>query len=275
MHRVKARLLLEESLFGRNIAKRHAFNFKLLQGGEYHCRESMQQFLDAGFPGAKVVQLDTMGMCTVRVTENVNTENEKVYYVKQLDQRQYNYYIQYERFIKPIHAPYILLEDDGHFFQVMPNFGKRSRFVTRERAERMNEWALKQLEYLHNNGLYHGDIITGEYLKINEGNILISENGEIRLIDFGPLVGEERTDEKLKQIEIGMLREYHNPLQNGSTERPPPTPRRHRPPSQTPGRRRTRPPQTPRSDGHSLPKRRRMQMKYDELLYDLDPDELW
>ena len=221
MHRVKARLLLEESLFGRNIAKRHAFNFKLLQGGEDYCRESMQQFLDARFPGADVIQLDTMGLCTVRVA---NTENKKVYYVKQLDTRQYNYYVEHERVIRSIHAPYVLHAQGRHYFQIMPNFGERSRYVGREEAERMTQWALKQLEYLHGNGLYHGDILTGvsPSLKVNEGNILRDESGTIRLIDFGPLMGESRTDGELLAKEEQMLQDYHRYKKT----RPPPTPAR-------------------------------------------------
>ena len=45
-------------------------------------------------------------------------------------------------------------------------------------------------------------------LKINVGNILKNDNGEIKLIDFGPInENEKRSDEDLMKIEIDMLKQ--------------------------------------------------------------------
>jgi len=73
------------------------------------------------------------------------------------------------------------------------------------------------LDQLHDARIYHGDIITGvfnkekvEYddLKINVGNILKDDNGEIKLIDFGPInENEKRSDEDLMEIEKEMLKQ--------------------------------------------------------------------
>ena len=73
------------------------------------------------------------------------------------------------------------------------------------------------LDQLHKEGIYHGDIISGEWdkktkkytgLKINVGNILKDDNGKIKLIDFGPInENEKRPHEKLMEIENDMLKQ--------------------------------------------------------------------
>ena len=88
----------------------------------------------------------------------------------------------------------------------------------------------KYLDQLHDVGIYHGDIISGELdkkntdeldkkytgLKINVGNILKDDKGKITLIDFGPIdENEERDDKELMEIEKKMLKQVR---EEGVTE---------------------------------------------------------
>ena len=81
------------------------------------------------------------------------------------------------------------------------------------------------LDRLHKEGIYHGDIFSGELdkktkkytgLKINVGNILKDDKGKITLIDFGPIdENEKRSDDELMKIEKKMLKQVR---EEGVTE---------------------------------------------------------
>lgn len=121
------------------------------------------------------------------------------------------------------------------------------------------------LDRLHKEGIYHGDIITGvfnnekeEYddLKINVGNILKDDKGNIKLIDFGPInKNEKRLDKELMRIEKEMLEQVR---------------KKGRPETHSPRRRR------PGDLNASERKARNKKMMYDDGLfmpgYDSDSD---
>jgi hypothetical protein len=165
---------------------------------------------------------------------------------------------------KDIHVAFELEEEDG--------VGKLNQVSGGNPLDKYNKVDINKvigvdgyLDQLHKAGIYHGDIITGvfnnekeEYddLKINVGNILKDKEGEIKLIDFGPINEEEkRSDKELMRIEKEMLEQVRKKGRKKTH-----SPRRRRPGDLNASERKAR---------------NKKMMKYDELSmpgYDSDSD---
>lgn len=136
-------------------------------------------------------------------TEGSTYKNEDgTFYVKFLTQRQAEYYQDNEAILEQYHAPYTL-KTKGKKRLEMPAFGDPVR------SKEGLKYAIDALRTLHEHNVYHGDIFSsrrGRADAINQGNILQNKSTkEYRLIDFGPLDDETRSDEDLLVAEKEFL----------------------------------------------------------------------
>jgi len=138
--------------------------------------------------------------------ERALTRDANGNYIKALTERQRQYYEQYGNVIKDFHAPYMFMNNRNDPKLVMTPYGRPIDILD----EDGKEYALDALKKLHNNGVYHGDILSGSIssVKMNRGNILVDENNNYKLIDFGPIGNDMRNDVELLNVEKQLLQEY-------------------------------------------------------------------
>ena len=138
--------------------------------------------------------------------ERALTRDANGNYIKTLTERQRQYYQQYGNVIKVFHAPYVFMNNRNDPKLVMTPYGRPIDILD----EDGKEYALDALKKLHNKGVYHGDILSGSIssVKMNRGNILVDENNNYKLIDFGPIGNDMRNDEELLNVEKQLLQEY-------------------------------------------------------------------
>ena len=194
---LKARLRRAEAIAGRrDLPRRRALNARILRAGA--CREGVRALLERDFPGQTFQKVGTEG-CTFRRTDGG-------LYVKFLTDRQYDYYTSHSAVIEQYHAPYVL-RPDGKYL-AMDNFGPTADRLDAEVQERASQWARGTLRILHRANVYHGDVLATSVFhstpRVNLGNVLWNER-EFRLIDFGPLDTETRSDAELLRVERALL----------------------------------------------------------------------
>ena len=138
--------------------------------------------------------------------ERALTRDANGNYIKTLTERQRQYYEQYGNVIKDFHAPYVFMNNRNDPKLVMKPYGRPIDIFD----EDGKEYALDALKKLHDNGVYHGDILSGSIssVKMNRGNILVDENNNYKLIDFGPIGNDMRNDEELLNVEKQLIQEY-------------------------------------------------------------------
>jgi len=149
------------------------------------------------------------------MSENVNdgwnheralTRDDDGNYVKKLTERQRQYYERYGNIIMAYHAPYRFINDVNEPKIIMEEYGR----AINKYDEGGKQFALNALKDLHSKGVYHGDILSesiGTGVKLNIGNIL-ENNNNYKLIDFGPIGDDIRSDEELLNMEKQLLQGY-------------------------------------------------------------------
>ncbi len=169
--------------------------------------KTVENVLKKDFPEHSYTKMQTAG-CTYKIYDE-NSILQR--YVKFLNDRQYDYYITHASTIIPYHAPYSM--DHGGKYLAMVPFGAP---IDGDVEEEGIAWALKAVKQMNDAGVYHGDVInsteawqTGYF--INTGNILVDAVGEFKLIDFGPLDEDERTDEAIIEKERENWTAYNKP----------------------------------------------------------------
>ena len=194
MNRIKKRLLQDEKNYGRHLRKRRLYNKLLSAGG---CtRKDVEDILEKD-GHTKFEKMDTLG-CTYKVFD----ENNEITYVKFLTDRQYEYYTTNKDTIEPFHAPYEM--NDENKYLLMKSWGEK----VLDTNDDVKNFVFQTLAILHKAGVYHGDLINrddgrSKYF-LNIGNILVKD-GEYKLIDFGPEDKDDRKDEEILNMEIGLL----------------------------------------------------------------------
>ena len=204
MRQWKQRILSDEIHSGKkNIMERRAFNAALRGGSDSIIRRWLR-YTDENRPKAlsklvarEVVYMDDSGVGAVypkpgKSRYKVTTTTGSVWWVKWLDQYQFDYYHDIEERVdedvwKQIHAPYHLWtlnprdESTSIHLLCMPSYGKHVTELGEKEAAR--KFAGGEMKRLHERKVYHGDLF-GEN-RVNWGNILVNEENEFRLIDFG------------------------------------------------------------------------------------------
>ena len=130
---------------------------------------------------------------------------------KKLPKNQLDYYNKHIDKIRDYHVNFLI--KDGYIH--LPEYGKHIK----KNDKKGIKYALDVLDNLHNNNIYHGDILGGDLeneiglVTINIGNIL--KHGEYKLIDFGPTKeNENRNDEQLLEAEKTLLNRYRSQQSN-------------------------------------------------------------
>ena len=141
---------------------------------------------------------------------------------KRLNKRQYKYYLDYGEDIKPYHADFMITKDENGGYIHLNKFGKEITLASGYLYENGINYAIETLKKLHEMGIFHGDIVSGDTeIKWNKGNILFNEEGEYKLIDFGPTDREKRGDEELIKAEKNILNMKTGRDEDGNLNAPP------------------------------------------------------
>lgn len=149
---------------------------------------------------------------------------------KRLNERQYKYYLDYGEDIKPYHADFMITGDENGGYIHLNKFGKEITLARGDLYENGINYAIETLKKLHEMGIFHGDIVSGDTeIKWNKGNILFNEEGEYKLIDFGPTDGEKRDDEELIKAEKKILNMKTGRDEDGNPNAPPSIKKTQRP----------------------------------------------
>jgi len=224
MRQWKTRIRIEEQRNGRkNLKERRRFNLALKGGSDSTIRKWLHETHNKpeilkGLVAKETTYMDESGVGPMypkagNARYHVETENGDVWWVKWLNQYQFDYYRYIEnqfsdiREWNAIHAPYVLwtLNPSDNRYSIhllcMPSYGHP---VSKQDKAAAKQFAFETMHRLHTKEVYHGDLM-GEN-KINWGNILVHE-GEHRLIDFGA-----RYATKVEDVDIiSMIKqEQHN-----------------------------------------------------------------
>ena len=149
---------------------------------------------------------------------------------KRLNERQYKYYLDYGKDIKPYHADFMITKDENGGYIHLNKFGKEITLARGHLYENGINYAIETLKKLHEMDIFHGDIVSGDTkIKWNKGNILFNEKGEYKLIDFGPTDGEKRDDEELIKAEKKILNMKTGRDEDGNLNAPPSIKKTQRP----------------------------------------------
>ena len=246
MRRWKQHILYNERLNGgKNISERRRFNVILRSGGKqdekqdggppppssmlkedvkpkakeeeegdmFECGEAdlfkLKAFVHKAFSNVtKYVSLSTTNCTATFYGSRLHKEEEQQkYYIKLLTDRQANYYVKINSVIGHIHAPYSINRGDSNFMWSKSYGVPLNKIDSPEIRAKGDTWVIKTLQYLHDEGVYHGDIIAG-HDRINDSNVLYDEEQGFRLIDFGPVNNEHRTDDQMLEHEKQLLQDY-------------------------------------------------------------------
>ena len=233
MQQWKQRILSDEIRSGKkNIIERRAFNAALRGGSDSiiqrWLRSTNKPDSLSELVAREVVYMDESGVGAAypkpgKSRYKVMTATGSVWWVKWLDQYQFDYYDDIEERVdedvwKQIHAPYYTWtlnprdQSTSIHLLCMPSYGKHVTELGEKEAAR--KFAVDAMGRLHENEVYHGDLF-GEN-RMNWGNILVNEENEFRLIDFGvqnaTSLGEVDVDSIIKTEKANMEQLMKKPL---------------------------------------------------------------